>query len=221
MSVSLDTLKELGLIQNSPAKPRNQLGQEEFLKLMTTQMTNQDPRKPMESGDFLAQIAQFSTVSGIKELQESFAQFADSVRSDQGLQAANLVGRSVLASADEGLLAAGGGLEGAVHVSGRASNVTIDVLDSNGQLVKRIEMGPQPEGKVAFSWDGSTLDGGYADPGTYKIQANAVIDGTNTGLASLIRSHVESVTLGRGGSGITLNVAGAGPVSFSEVQEIL
>jgi flagellar basal-body rod modification protein FlgD len=221
MAVNLDTLKELGLIQNNPAKTRNQLGQEEFLKLMTTQLTNQDPRKPMESGDFLAQIAQFSTVSGIKELQDSFARFADSVRSDQGLQAANLVGRSVLVAADKGLLAAGGNLDGEIQVSGPASAVTVDILDSNGQLVKKIELGPQAEGNVAFNWDGSTIDGGYANPGTYKIQANAVIDGTNTGLASMIRSHVESVTLGRGGSGIILNVAGTGPVRFSEVQEIL
>ncbi|MGH8549229.1 MAG: flagellar hook assembly protein FlgD [Methylococcales bacterium] len=217
----MDTLNELGLQLSTPPKTRNELGQEEFLKLMTTQLTHQDPGKPMESGDFLTQIAQFSTVTGIKDLQDSFAQFAKSVRSDQGLQAANLVGRSVLVPADEGLLAAGGNLAGALVVPGPASNITVDVLDSNGQLVKQIELGPQAQGNVAFNWDGSTIGGGYADPGSYRIQASAVINGTNTGLASLIRSNVDSVTLGHGGSGITVNVAGAGPVSFSDVQEIL
>jgi flagellar basal-body rod modification protein FlgD len=221
MSINLDTLKELGLQPSTPLKTRNELGQEQFLKLMTTQLTNQDPGKPMESGDFLAQIAQFSTVSGIKDLQEAFAQFADSVKSDQGLQAANLVGRSVLIPADEGLLAAGGHLQGELIVPGQASTVTVDVLDSNGQLVKKIELGSHTEGKVEFNWDGSTVGGGYADPGSYKIRASAVINGTNTGLTSLVRSNVESVTLGRGGSGITVNVAGAGPVRFSDVYEIL
>ncbi|MCI0653248.1 MAG: flagellar hook assembly protein FlgD [Methylococcaceae bacterium] len=220
MSINLDTLKELGLQHSAPPKTRKGLGQEEFLKLMTTQLTHQDPGKPMESGDFLAQIAQFSTVSGIKDLQEAFARFAESQRSDQGLQAGYLVGRDVLVPADEGLLAAGANLEGQLIIPGPASTVTVDILDSNGQLVKKIELGPQADGNVAFDWDGSTIGGSFADPGSYKVRASAVINGTNTGLASLIRSNVESVTLGRGGSGITLNVAGAGPVPFSEVYEI-
>lgn len=221
MNINLDTLNELGLEQRTPLKARKELGQEEFLKLMTTQLTHQDPGKPMESGDFLAQIAQFSTVSGIKDLQEAFAQFAESVRSDQGLQAGYLVGRDVLVPLDQGLLAAGGSLDGQVMVPGPASAVTVDILDSNGQLIQKIDLGSQADGNVAFRWDGTTTGGGYADPGSYTVQASAVINGTNTGLASLIRSHVDSVTLGRGGSGITLNVAGAGPVPFSEVYEIL
>lgn len=221
MNISLDTLNELGLGSTKPVKPRNELGQEEFLKLMTTQLTHQDPGKPMESGDFLGQIAQFSTVSGIKDLQESFAEFAGAVSSDQGLQAANLVGRSVLVPADSGLLAAGGHMEGELVIPDYASAVSVDILDSNGELVKKFNLGAQGTGKVAFNWDGSTIAGGYADPGSYTVQGNAVIDGTSVGLESLIRSTVESVTLGPGSSGIKINVAGSEPVSFSEVHEIL
>lgn len=221
MNISLDSLQELGLKNSSPAKTRNELGQDEFLKLMTTQLTHQDPRKPMESGDFLGQIAQFSTVTGIKDLQESFAEFAGSLSSDQGLQAANLVGRNVLIPAEEGLLAAGGSLEGELVVPGFASTVTVEILDSNGVLVKKINLGEQREGKVAFNWDGSSNGGGFADPGSYQVRGNAVINGSNTGLESLILSKVESVTLGRGGSGITINVAGSDPVSFGQVHKIL
>ena len=221
MSLSIEALQQLGLTQNTPVKNRNQLGQEEFLKLMTTQLSNQDPSKPMESGDFLAQIAQFSTVSGIKDLQDSFAQFADSIRSDQGLQAGYLVGREVLVPANQGLLAAGGALNGELNLPQSASSVSVDVLDSNGQLVKKIELGPQADGRVPFSWDGSTNDGGYADPGSYTIKANAVIQGANTGIDPMLRTQVESVTLGNGASGITLNLAGLGPVRFNQVQEIL
>lgn len=221
MSLSIEALQQLGLAQNTPLKNRNQLGQAEFLKLMTTQLNNQDPTKPMESGDFLAQMAQFSTVSGIKELQDSFTQFADSIRSDQGLQAGYLVGREVLVPSDQGLLAAGGSLDGELTLPESASSVSVNVLDTNGQLVKKIELGPQAGGSIPFSWDGSTNDGGYADPGSYTIQAKAVIQGANTGLDALIRSKVESVTLGNGGSGIALNLAGLGPVRFSQVQEIL
>lgn len=221
MSIGLETLQELGLTRNDPVKPRNQLGQEEFLKLMTTQLSNQDPFKPMESGEFLGQIAQFSTVSGIKDLQDSFGQFANSVSSDQALQAANLVGRSVLASGHQGVLAAGGELSGAVDVPGPASSVVVDILDSNGERIKQIDLGSRTAGPVEFSWDGVTSDGSYADPGTYELHVNAVVDGTGVALTPLIRSRVESVTLDRNGSGLVINAAGQGAINFSDIHQIL
>jgi flagellar basal-body rod modification protein FlgD len=68
------------------AKKQSTLGQDQFLKLMTTQMTHQNPNEPMKNGEFLSQMAQFGTVSGIQDLQESFANFATSINSDQALQ---------------------------------------------------------------------------------------------------------------------------------------
>ena len=72
------------------------LGQDEFLELMMTQLQNQDPLNPAESGEFLSQIAQFGTVNGITELQQSFSTLASSLQSNQALQASTMVGRSVL-----------------------------------------------------------------------------------------------------------------------------
>jgi flagellar basal-body rod modification protein FlgD len=85
------------------AKKKTSLGQDEFLKLMTTQMTHQDPNNPMQNGEFLSQMAQFGTVSGIQDLQKSFATFAGSINSDQALQAASLVGRNVTVTSDQGV----------------------------------------------------------------------------------------------------------------------
>jgi len=221
MSISVDTLSDLGLTRNDPVKPRNELGQAEFLELMTTQLTNQDPLKPMESGEFLGQIAQFSTVTGIKDLQDSFAKFSQSVSSDQALQAANLVGRTVLAASNYGLLEAGGNVEGSLDIPADASSVSLEILDSNGEQVKKIELGTQIPGSQAFKWDGATNDGTLVDPGSYEIKANAVIDGSNIALTPLVRSKVESVSLDRNGSGLTINVAGQKPISFSDIQQIL
>ncbi len=221
MSFSVDTLKELGVARNEPTKPRNELGQAEFLKLMTTQLTHQDPSKPMESGDFLGQIAQFSTVTGIQDLQDAFNGFASSVSSDQALQAANLVGRTVLAPGDEGLLAAGGTLEGELVVPENATSVAVEVLDSNGGLVQRIDLGAQSAGQAKFSWDGLSVDGTYANPGKYTIRGSGVIAGTNIAFDSLLQSKVDSVTLGRGNGGLSINIAGLGPVDFSDIHQIL
>ncbi len=93
------------------------------------------------------------------------------MNSDQALQAANLVGRTVLVPGDEGLLAAGGSLNGKVVIPDNASSVAVDILDSNGGLVKQINLGAQSPGQAGFSWDGLDSDGTVANPGTYKIRA--------------------------------------------------
>ena len=87
-SLSSDRLKQ--------TVEKKSLGQEEFLELMMTQLQNQDPLNPAESGEFLSQIAQFGTVNGITELQQSFSTLASSLQSNQALQASTMVGRSVL-----------------------------------------------------------------------------------------------------------------------------
>jgi flagellar basal-body rod modification protein FlgD len=88
---SVETYKGLGVSTSDTVAPKKKsLGQDQFLKLMTTQMTHQDPTKPMQNGEFLSQMAQFGTVSGIQDLQQSFKDFAASIGSDQALQAAKL-----------------------------------------------------------------------------------------------------------------------------------
>ena len=85
-------------------RSNDELGQEDFLTLMISQFRNQDPFEPMDNGDFLGQLAQFGTVSGIENLNSAFAGLAGSIQSEQALQAANLVGRDVLAATDIGPL---------------------------------------------------------------------------------------------------------------------
>ena len=91
----LDSLGISSTAKNAASGAGDVLGQSDFLKLMTTQLQNQDPMKPMESGEFFSQIAQFSLVSGVEELQTSFQQVADAMYSTQTLQASAMVGRSV------------------------------------------------------------------------------------------------------------------------------
>jgi flagellar basal-body rod modification protein FlgD len=222
MAINLDTYKELGLATVEKTKPKKQeLGQEQFLKLMTTQLTNQDPTKPMENGDFLAQMAQFSTVSGIQDLQASFKEFANSISSDQALQASTLVGRSVLTNSNEALLGAGGEVAGQLELPASSAKVKINILNSNDDIVRQLDLGSQAQGTVKFSWDGLEGDGTFADPGVYKIQAETAIDGVNTRIPTQIRSQVESVTLANGRQGIRLNLAGLRSVNYNEIKQIL
>ncbi|NOX08547.1 MAG: flagellar hook assembly protein FlgD [Gammaproteobacteria bacterium] len=200
--------------------PSDKLGQEDFLKLMTTQLKNQDPMKPMENGEFLSQMAQFGTVSGIQDLQESFASLSESLYSNQAFQAAGLVGRSVMTASGSGVLGAAGGVQGAIEVPSASSDVNVSIYDESGQLVRTINMGTQLSGQQAFSWDGLMDDGSRAPAGAYLLRAQASYGDKTESLEVLTNSEVDSVNLNPGGS-ITLNLSGGRSADFSEVRKIM
>ncbi|MDD5578843.1 MAG: flagellar hook assembly protein FlgD [Methylobacter sp.] len=204
----------------TPAKKQS-LGQEQFLKLMTTQMTHQDPTKPMENGDFLSQMAQFGTVSGIQDLQQLFKDFSTSISSDQALQAASLVGRYVSAPSDQALLAAGGDIKGQVELPSSSPNVNVKILDASGDVVKTMALGGHSTGTVPFTWNGMNENDVPAPPGVYTIQVQAGIDGVNTALKPEIESQVESVSMGSGTNGVQVNLKGLGTVGFNQIKQLL
>ena len=201
-------------------KSRTELGQGDFLKLMITQFQNQDPFKPMENGEFLGQLAQFSTVSGIDSLNSSFAGLAGSIQDEQALQAANLVGRSVLAIADVAYLPTDGSANGAVEIDATVSNVQIDITNASGELVQRLNLGEQQQGIARFSWNGLDAAGERAPAGQYQLSAR-VLRGTNVeSVPTLVDADIESVTLGQFGSGMTLNLLGGEALSLRQVYQI-
>ena len=127
----LEALSSLGLTQQNnqlETATEGQLQQEDFLELMIAQFSNQDPFAPLENGDFLGQLAQFGTVSGIEELQQSFETVAASLNSDQALQASTLIDHEVLAPGNIGVLEAGGTIQGAVELSNSAVGVDLSLI---------------------------------------------------------------------------------------------
>ena len=197
------------------------LGQADFLKLMTTQMTHQDPSQPMSNGDFITQMAQFGTVSGIQDLQKSFGDFATSINSSQALQATSLVGKYVSAPGTKGLLSVGGNITGNIVLSDSTSNVNVQVTDSAGQVVQNTDLGVQSAGTVPFTWDGTNSSGTMVSPGVYNIQATANIGGTNTALETDINSQVASVSMASGSTGMKVNLNGLDSVDFNKIKQIL
>lgn len=224
-SVNTDVLASLGLLQNksqsASSTPSNKLGQQDFLKLMTTQLSNQDPTKPMDSANFLNQMAQFSTVSGIGDLQTSFKQLATEMASNQGLQASSLVGHSVAVPSTQGVLPAQGGMGAAVDVPAAATDVVVDIVDQAGQVVRHMDLGPQNAGLVQFNWDGTTASGNRGAAGNYTIKAAAVAGGQTSSLDVYAVDNVKSVTLNNNGTAPQLNLSSLGSVDFSKVKQIM
>lgn len=199
---------------------KTELDQQAFLNLMVTQLKNQDPMKPMESGNFLSQIAQFGTVNGITGLQKSFASLSTSLQSSQALQASTMVGRDVTIPRDSFKFLPGENAPLSAVLASTASNVNVTITDSHGQVVRHQQLGAQSAGPVRFEWDGLRNDGQHALAGTYKVKIDANIDGTNTALTPAVRARVDSVSLGRNGLAPTLNVDGYGAVAMADVIEI-
>ncbi|VAX08873.1 Flagellar basal-body rod modification protein FlgD [hydrothermal vent metagenome] len=220
MNTDNDIYASLGLTRTLQPEKKGDLGQDDFLKLMVTQLKNQDPFKPMENGDFLAQIAQFSSVTGIKELNQSFADLSASMASSQAMQAGSLVGRGVLASLDYGMLPTGGSLSGEINLPASSTGVSVTIEDISGAVVRELHLGPQPAGPVQFSWDGLADDGDFAQPGAYRVKAEAIIGDQTTALEPLISAIVSSVSVGAAGEGLMLNLEGLGPLPFADVAKI-
>jgi flagellar basal-body rod modification protein FlgD len=197
------------------------LGGTDFLTLMLAQLKNQDPTSPVDSNTFLSQLAQLSEVQGITSLNTSFSALSNSLSSSQALQASSLLGHQALVNSSTATLAAKGAIAGAVNVPQTTSQVVLNISDSSGALVGQINLGAQPAGLASFSWNGTEGNGSQAPPGQYTLSAQyAGATSGGTAATTLVTGTIESVSMGAGSTGLTLNVAGVGSVPFSSVQQI-
>jgi flagellar basal-body rod modification protein FlgD len=215
-----DLYAELGLTAaEESTTTSDQLGLEDFMNLLITELTHQDPTNPMENTEMATQISQFATVSGIDDLNSSFEDFASNMLAQQTIQASSLVDREVMIESYLGILPSGGSLDGQVYLPASGSSVTLTITDSSGALVREMSLGQHEEGMVQFSWDGITDSGDYAEPGQYTLSASATIDDTETALSTLVYANVDSVSVGSS-SGVLVNLDGLGLVSINDVLEI-
>jgi len=209
-------LGELGL--NPEIAEAEQSDKNQFLELMIAQLENQNPLDPQEGGEFLAQLAQFSMVDGIERLNANNEQLHTTFRGSQALQAASLVGRSVMVESDR-LAFAGEPLDAVVDLPQSSGAVRVVVSNSQGEVVKELALGDQSAGIVPFTWDGTNAAGELADVGSYSIAAYAkTLDGEEQ-VQTQQDMNIDSVTLGADGE-VELNVQGFGPLSLEAVRQI-
>jgi flagellar basal-body rod modification protein FlgD len=208
-----------GAAQGGGVKKKDQLGQAEFLELMIAQLKNQDPFKAMDPSQFLGQLAQFGTVSGIAEIKEAFGTLSDAMRSSQVLDGATMVGREVLVPSDEVMLQAEGSVRGAIDVPTGTNALQVNIRDANGVLVRRMTM-PTTGGLQEFSWDGLADNGTRAPAGEYTFEAVANVAGKSGSLEMLMAGRVNSVTIDAA-TGLTLNTSNLGSRSLGDVRRVM
>jgi flagellar basal-body rod modification protein FlgD len=202
-------------------KGKNELGKDAFLKLLVTQLRNQNPLDPQDNSEFVAQLAQFSTLEGITTLNTSVNSITGNYKSSQALQASSLVGRSVIVQTGTTQVDTTKSMTGSVTVPTGVSGVTVTITDKDGKTVKTLDLGSQKAGSTSFVWDGTKTDGTKADPGNYTFKASTKIDGKATDLVTYLPATVNSVTISQTGGELMLNLAGlSSPVALSKVQTI-
>jgi flagellar basal-body rod modification protein FlgD len=225
---NVDLMNQLGLTSSaassatsaSNGKGSSKLGQSDFLKLMTTQLNNQDPTQPTDSSQMLAQMAQLSTVSGIQDMQSSLKQLVDTMMASQTTQAAALVGHQVIAAGSNAVLDSQG-LRGAIDLSQDTNQLAVGIYDGAGQLVKQLDLGMQGKGTIPFAWDGVMDNGSTAPVGLYKIKAVANVSGSPQAMSTYVASTVDSVTVDSATKNITLNTSSGDAVKVNDIKQLM
>ncbi len=213
-----DVLSKYRLDQDK-AGSKNELGKNEFMELMIAQLKNQNPLEPQDNGEFISQLAQFSSLEEMQSLSGSVDDVVSQFRSTQALQASAMVGKTVLAPSPFGILGAEGEISGNVEVPATTSGLRVSIENKAGETVRQMDLGSQQSGVTGFSWDGKDGNGNSLPPGPYRIVAEASYPDGQQQLGTLVSANVDSVSLGQGGS-VTLNLAGMGSIALSDVKQI-
>ena len=192
--------------------------QDRFLKLLVTQMKNQDPLNPMDNAQVTSQMAQLSTVTGIDNLNSTVQALSSSMLATQSLQAVSMIGHVALTNGDSMSLA-NGSAYGGVELKDPADKVTVKIADASGAVVRTLQLGAKDAGVVDFNWDGMTDSGGTAADGKYTFTAVSELSGKAMDATTLSYGLVNSVA--QSSSGVTVNIGDQGEVGLNTIRKIL
>jgi flagellar basal-body rod modification protein FlgD len=209
--VALPTGTQLPTNANGLSGTGQTLNENDFLQLLTAQLEHQDPLDPTSADEFASELAEFSTATGVQNLETS----------SSGQQALGLVGQNVGVSGNSLVLGQSGGATGAFNLSAAASNVSVVITDPTGNQVASLNLGAMPAGTQSFSWTGAGANGATLAPGTYNFSVSAVA-ANGAAVAATPYAVVPVTGVGLGGqSGPTLEVGGGlAPVPLSAVQQV-
>lgn len=194
--------------------------EDRFLKLLVTQLKNQDPLNPMDNAEMTSQMAQISTVSGIEKLNTTLQAMMASTSQSETMQAATLLGKGVLVPGSGiALKAADGAAFAGFDLAGPTDTGTVTINDANGVTVRTINLGEMKAGSHTFQWDGKADNGAVAADGAYTFSVAAKRSGDKVETTALQVGMVTSIK--SGSQGVSLNVGTLGNFKMTDVREIL
>ena len=197
-------------------KRKSSLGQEDFLRLMTTQLQNQDPFAPMENGEFIAQMAQFSTVTGITEMGQSLNGISDKLNEFRIATASDLLGNSVLVPGNIARPNNNNEIHGIIDLPSASSETSVSFFDETGEHLHSIDLGAQPGGLVGFEWLDIPEDI-KAKNMPLRVEAFINTGKGSQGLTPSVFSEVMAATVGKNNQGVTIDVKDYGEMAAADV----
>ncbi|WP_432719761.1 flagellar hook assembly protein FlgD [Jeongeupia wiesaeckerbachi] len=193
--------------------------QQSFLKLLITQMQNQDPMNPMDNAQTTSQMAQINTVTGIQQLNTTMMQMMAGMAGSQSLQAVSVVGKDVMAPIKEISNYTGpGGFDLGVVLPTGHTGTKVSILDSAGNVVDTVDVGASQSGYTHVNWDGKLPDGTDAPPGSYHVRATTELGGKGQEIDVFGWQKVESVTFSATGPRVQL--AGGKIIDFADIAQL-
>jgi flagellar basal-body rod modification protein FlgD len=201
----------------SDKKSSEELGQKDFLTLMSAQLRNQDPFAPMENGEFLAQMAQFSTVSGLDKLNETLVGIGEQIGGNRIATASSLMGQHVLVPGTTARPDADGSIHGVADLPQAVGAVTVIYSHAEtGNELHRQEMGAQPAGLMGFDW-GDLPD--TLVQSRDAVRVTVMTDGPEPA-SPFVYARVVGVQLPKGSEDLTVDVEDYGLRSSLEITSI-
>lgn len=219
------TLSNLGITRTSTAPVTTtaaasaSLGQSDFLTLMTAQLKNQDPFDPVDNTQMVAQMASFSQLSGITEMNSTLKGIADKLGSTSTADALAYVGHNILTEGSVAYGRTAGGIAGAIELDGKATDVKVTIESADGQVLRTLSLGASDAGTINYDWDGKNAAGESAGDGPFKVSVTAANGSTQVVSRSLVWAPVASVSIPASGVA-QLTVPGIGTVPVTAVREV-
>jgi flagellar basal-body rod modification protein FlgD len=198
---------------------RTTLGQADFLRLLTTQLQNQDPTAPLDNQAFVAQMAQFSGLQAMQQVAQGVEALGERLAPSRIATATSLIGKSVLVPGGIATRDASGGISGAVDLPAPADELVITIADDAGRPLRELRLGAQSPGLVGFGWDGRDANGRVVAGERFRVWATAIRAGQGGPAPTSLFGRVAHVDLAPGGEP-SLGVAGLGSVRLDQVRQV-
>lgn len=194
---------------------------DEFLKLFVAQLQHQNPLEPQSGADFVAQLAQFTTVEQSAETNRRLTDILAGQMSSSNAAMAGFVGKGGTVSASRFTVSGNGqGMpELALDLDKPTSNVEVVIRDAQGSSVKRIQLGPQTAGRVTVPWDGTAENGAPLARGNYQVEVVAQgADGGSVGASPVMTGLIQALDFIDGVPRLRMGAVSAVPSDILSIQ---
>jgi flagellar basal-body rod modification protein FlgD len=205
-------------VQADQTRKRDTLNQADFIKLFVTQLRFQDPMNPLDNNQMAAQMAQFSSVEALENMNQSLKTMAAYQTSTSNVLLAGLIGKKVEAAGHQLSVGQGAVSEGSYQLA-RNGRVSVQIYDPSGRLVRTIDEGIKDPSKQRFVWDGKNQQGAALPDGAYSFQVSAVDEkGQAVPVAMTTVGTVTGISFENGTTYLKL---GSGKITMGDILSIL